>query len=161
MKKTSCPHTRSSDKAAALIIVLAFVVLLTGLAVAYMSRSTTDRALAQSSFHDTAADLLARSALDIVIGDFRQEIATGSTVTSTGMASPSPTAYYSPIPNANVLPQRSGNPAFAPPEYPNDPIPNLIRRSVRYGTSTLGSKYQGQRGPTPSRYWQNFEGESA
>jgi dCTP deaminase len=26
-----------------------------------------------------------------------------------------------------------------------------------YGSSTLGSKYQGQRGPTPSRYWQNFE----
>jgi dCTP deaminase len=26
-----------------------------------------------------------------------------------------------------------------------------------YGTSQLGSKYQGQRGPTPSRYWQNFQ----
>ena len=26
-----------------------------------------------------------------------------------------------------------------------------------YGTGELGSKYQGQRGPTPSRYWQNFE----
>jgi dCTP deaminase len=25
-----------------------------------------------------------------------------------------------------------------------------------YGTGTLGSKYQGQRGPTPSRYWKNF-----
>lgn len=25
-----------------------------------------------------------------------------------------------------------------------------------YGTGDLGSKYQGQRGPTPSRYWQNF-----
>ncbi len=25
-----------------------------------------------------------------------------------------------------------------------------------YGSSKLGSKYQGQRGPTPSRYWQNF-----
>ncbi|MGZ4339076.1 MAG: dCTP deaminase [Gaiellaceae bacterium] len=26
-----------------------------------------------------------------------------------------------------------------------------------YGSSQLGSKYQGQRGPTPSRYWQNFQ----
>jgi dCTP deaminase len=26
-----------------------------------------------------------------------------------------------------------------------------------YGTGALGSKYQGQRGPTPSRYWKNFE----
>ena len=25
-----------------------------------------------------------------------------------------------------------------------------------YGSSGLGSKYQGQRGPTPSRYWKNF-----
>jgi dCTP deaminase len=25
-----------------------------------------------------------------------------------------------------------------------------------YGAGTLGSKYQGQQGPTPSRYWQNF-----
>src|ERR687885_3069120 len=29
--------------------------------------------------------------------------------------------------------------------------------SAPYGSSGLGSKYQGQRGPTPSRYWQNFE----
>jgi dCTP deaminase len=28
-----------------------------------------------------------------------------------------------------------------------------------YGGSGLGSKYQGQRGPTPSRYWQNFTGD--
>jgi dCTP deaminase len=28
-----------------------------------------------------------------------------------------------------------------------------------YGTGSLGSKYQGQAGPTPSRYWKNFEVE--
>src|ERR1700746_444783 len=32
--------------------------------------------------------------------------------------------------------------------------------SAPYGSSTLGSKYQGQRGPTPSRYYKNFAGES-
>src|SRR6266705_6431053 len=26
-----------------------------------------------------------------------------------------------------------------------------------YGSDGLGSKYQGQRGPTPSRYWRNFQ----
>ncbi|HEY7004017.1 MAG TPA: dCTP deaminase [Gaiellaceae bacterium] len=26
-----------------------------------------------------------------------------------------------------------------------------------YGTAAIGSKYQGQAGPTPSRYWRNFE----
>jgi len=30
-----------------------------------------------------------------------------------------------------------------------------------YGADKLGSKYQGQQGPTPSRYWQNFEREPA
>jgi dCTP deaminase len=29
-----------------------------------------------------------------------------------------------------------------------------------YGTGVLGSKYQGQIGPTPSRYWKNFEAKS-
>src|SRR5204863_995836 len=29
-----------------------------------------------------------------------------------------------------------------------------------YGSGELGSKYQGQMGPTPSRYWQNFEREA-
>src|ERR1700742_4433846 len=28
-----------------------------------------------------------------------------------------------------------------------------------YGSGEIGSKYQGQRGPTPSRYWQNFAQE--
>jgi dCTP deaminase len=28
-----------------------------------------------------------------------------------------------------------------------------------YGSSAVGSKYQGQEGPTPSRYYENFEGE--
>jgi deoxycytidine triphosphate deaminase len=29
-----------------------------------------------------------------------------------------------------------------------------------YGSGEIGSKYQGQRGPTPSRYWQNFAKEA-
>jgi dCTP deaminase len=30
---------------------------------------------------------------------------------------------------------------------------------VPYGSTEVGSKYQGQRGPTPSRYWENFAGD--
>jgi dCTP deaminase len=30
-----------------------------------------------------------------------------------------------------------------------------------YGSETIGSKYKGQRGPTASRYWQNFQKENA
>src|SRR6266700_4560742 len=114
------------NKGAALIIVLAFVVLLTGLVLAYFSRASTDRQLAQSSFNDTDSYLLARSALDIVVGDFKQEIVNGST-----NIAPGGTPFYSPIPAANVLPMRSGNPPIPGGVETNDPIPNLIRRSVR------------------------------
>ena len=70
-------HSRDgASKGAALIIVLAFVVLATALGLAYFSRTTTDRQLAQSSYNDTSADLLARSALDITVSDLKQEIAT-------------------------------------------------------------------------------------
>jgi deoxycytidine triphosphate deaminase len=31
---------------------------------------------------------------------------------------------------------------------------------VPYGSAKVGSKYQGQRGPTPSRYWENFTDSS-
>src|SRR5438105_12049478 len=106
----------SRERAAALIIVLAFVVLLTGLAIAYFSRTTTDRPVAHSSFHQTKADQVAASGMDLVIGGLRQEI-TGP--------SPTPTPPYVPAPaaNATMLPVTFGNP---------DPtgIPNLVRRSV-------------------------------
>jgi hypothetical protein len=107
--------SRSSNKAAALIIVLAFVVLMAGLALAYFSRATTDRQLAHSSYNDTSADLLARSVLDVVVGDFQQEIVNGSTATSING-----TTIYIPTAAANVVPQRN-SPTL---------IPNLIRISV-------------------------------
>src|SRR5690348_12627779 len=92
--------SRSSNKAAALIIVLAFVVLVTGLALAYFSSTTVDRLLAHSSYNDTSADLLARSALDVVVGDFRQEIVNGSNPTVV-----SGTTIYVPSNAANMVPQ--------------------------------------------------------
>lgn len=96
-------HSRdAASKGAALMIVLALVVLLTGVALAYFSRTTTDRQLAQSSYNDTSADLLARSALDIVVGDFKQEIIDNPTVSRT-----------------NIQPTRYGDAS----------IPNLVRRS--------------------------------
>src|SRR5438105_2055102 len=107
----------SRERAAALIIVLAFVVLLTGLAIAYFSRTTTDRPVAHSSFHQSKADQVAASGMDLIIGGLRQEI-TGP--------SPTPTPPYLPANNANMRPIRSGNPSGLP-----DPIPNLVRRSVR------------------------------
>jgi Tfp pilus assembly protein PilX len=129
MNKTiTCPITMFRQRGAALIIVLAFVVLLTGLVVAYFTRATTDRQLSSASFNNTASDLLARSALDIVVSDFKQEIAND-------IAAGNPTS-------TNILPARSGNPTFVPAtgsNTPADPIPNLIRRSWSGDTNSRAS----------------------
>jgi hypothetical protein len=82
------------SKGAALMIVLAFVVLLTGLALTYFSRTTADRQLAQASYNDTSAAVLARSALDIVINDFKREIINNPTVSTTNIEP----ARYTPTP---------------------------------------------------------------
>ncbi|HEY4270793.1 MAG TPA: Ig domain-containing protein [Candidatus Udaeobacter sp.] len=117
MKKFLHSH-RGASKGAALIIVLAFVVLATAVSLAYFSRTTTDRQLAQSSYHDTSADLLARSALDITVSDLKQEIA----------AHPTPTAappYYI-------------QPARYPAGIPTD-NPNLVRYSSRNAAASRAS----------------------
>lgn len=90
---------------AALLIVLGFIVLVTAVVVAFFARTSADRQLAHSSFANTAADVLARSALEVIIGDFKQEITNG------GVPS-----------ELTIVPQRNGASAGAP---------NLIRCSVR------------------------------
>src|SRR5215475_8915571 len=112
---------RSPERGAALIIVLAFVVLFAGVGVAYLSRTTGDRQVAQSSFNQSNVDALVQSAVDNIIGDLRQEIANGSTA----VIEADGTTLYTPTVAANMVPQRSGNAAGAP---------NLIRRSVRADT---------------------------
>src|SRR5437764_15445213 len=71
-------------RGAALLIVLAFVVLLTGVSVAYLSRTTSDRQVAPGSFNQSKADQLVASAMDNIIGDLRQDIANGSPRTTYG-----------------------------------------------------------------------------
>src|SRR4029077_8399300 len=80
--------------------------LLTGLALAYFSHTASDRRLAQASFHDASAHLLAHTALDIIVSSLKREIAVAEVN----------------VTKANIQPQRSGDDAS---------IPNLIRRSVR------------------------------
>src|SRR3982751_2342368 len=88
------------QRGAALIIVLAFVVLLTGVGVAYLSRTTSDRQVAHSSFNQSNVDQLAQSAMDNIIGDLRQEIANGSTATVESDGS----TVYMPTAASNMVP---------------------------------------------------------
>lgn len=97
--------SKNTETGAALVIVLAFTVLITGLVIAYFTRTTSDRQLSRSSLANTAADALVRGALEIIVGDFRQEILNAGVPSST-----------------TIVPKRAGN---------SEDIPNLIRRSVR------------------------------
>jgi Tfp pilus assembly protein PilX len=112
-------HSSAREQAAALIIVLALAVLVTGLAVAYLSRTTSDRQVAHSSFHQSNVDQLAQSAMDNIIGDLRQEITDGST-TSTVTVNGNDLTIYTPTSAAYMVPQRNVNLAG---------VYNLIRRS--------------------------------
>ena len=100
---------QTSRRGAALVLVLALIVLLSGLLLAYLVRSGTDRQLAHASFQDTKSDLLARSALDLIVADLKREIADGSGINP-----------------ANIQPRRWGTPAPG-----GTPFSNLIRRSVQ------------------------------
>ena len=101
--RASCrpPAAYPHEAGVALVIVLAFIALLTGLIVAYFCRSMTSRQLANSSASQTKSAMLARSASDIVIAGLKQEIAAGS--------SPTPLVtypYYVPLAPANAVPVR-------------------------------------------------------
>src|SRR6266550_4669101 len=118
---------QSQQRGVALIIVLAFVVLLAGLTVAYLSQTTTDRQVAQTSFSEANADQIASSAVAIIVGDLRQEIVSGSSPAPSFGPSPTASPYYLYTPTSPnyMIPQRSGTPSSGVP------IPNLVRRSVR------------------------------
>ncbi len=126
----------------ALVIVLAFVVLLTGLIVAYFSRSITSRQLSNSSAGQAKASMLAQSASDIVISGLKKEIAGGSTVTAVGPTG-SQSNVYVPLAPANAVPVRFPTPAPSPTAAP-DLIPNLIRESI------TGDTLPGGTAPLPS-----------
>src|SRR5438552_11932556 len=110
----------ASENGAALLIVLAFVVLLTVLSVAFFSRAAVDRQVSFSSSNQTKADLLARGALAVTVGDLKQELAAGSSPT------PNPVngyTIYSPKVPATVIPALVGSSGAGGLE-------NLVKRSA-------------------------------
>ena len=64
---------------------------------------------------------MARSAVDLVVGDLKQEIVNGSTVSTVNGYT-----IYTPSSNANMVPMLSGTPSPAPTASSN-----MVRRSIR------------------------------
>jgi len=120
-------RTQPAEAGVALIVVLVLVVLVTGVVVAFFSRSSLNRQVSQGSVGQTKVDLLAAGALSVIVGDLRQEILAGSTVYTNSPGQ----NFYVPKNGFTVVPFRNGVPTAA-----TNPIPNLVSRSVRPGNTT-------------------------
>ncbi len=119
---------RRAESGVALVIVLAFVVLLTGLVIAFFSATLSERQSSDASANQTRANLLARDALDLVLTDLKDEIVAGSETPATSYGD---TKVYVPSDPATRVPARIG---VATPGS-NPPLANLVRRSARSGAA--------------------------
>ena len=111
----------SRRNGAALVLVLILVVLLTALAVAMFSRAISDRQSSYSSASQSKAELLARGAIAITVGDLQQELVAGST-----LATFSGVTMYSPKPSpspSTLIPALVGSTGTGGLE-------NLVKRSA-------------------------------
>ncbi len=144
---------KKHKQASALILVLFFVVLLTAVTVAFLSRSMVARQVSNSSVGETKATLLATTAGDIVIGDLRQEIVDGSTVTSMGTGTNlyTPKVAVSGGGKSTAIPAISGfTPVFsATTGLETDGLNNLVKRSSynAWFYSTVTNSNYAQNGP--------------
>ena len=113
---------RRSEGGAALVIVLAFVVLLTGLVLAFFANSLSNRKVAGSSASQTKVELFAQGAADTIISDLKQEIAAGSTANTitTGNVT---TTIYTPLAPTNAVPALVGSTG-------TNGLENLVKRSA-------------------------------
>ncbi|MEO0452553.1 MAG: hypothetical protein AAFY98_00265 [Verrucomicrobiota bacterium] len=110
MKFKDLRTSQSSRRGAALIIVLAMIVLLSGLILAFFSRSLLQMQISSSSSNQVKVDQFTQGALQQVIGDFIAEIQDPANNTD---QSPYPApnggrTIYIPRNPENAVPQLSG-----------------------------------------------------
>ena len=127
-------------RSAALVIILALLVLLTGVVAIFLSRALIEQKVSSSSANEARVDILARSAVDMITGDLRQEIATNTCSTisyATNSAGTFTNTLYYPLSPTNMVPQRVG---LATNSAGFDFAPNLVRRSLRSDTLPIPSR---------------------
>ncbi|MDR0533643.1 MAG: hypothetical protein LBH01_06790 [Verrucomicrobiales bacterium] len=117
-------HNQRKIQGSALVIVLAMVVLLTALIVAFFSQSLLEQRISQSSSSQTKVDLFAQGAMSSIVAEFRQEMADNSTPVTipTGLVS---TTVYTYSATAAV-PSRESVAGIV--NNPTD-LPNLVAMS--------------------------------
>jgi Tfp pilus assembly protein PilX len=111
-KKTIASNPPHRSRGSALLIVLAFLLLLTTLTVAFLSRATMERQMSNSSYSQNKTDLVAQGSIATIIADLQQEIVAGSNAGSPVLTG----GYYYPSSPLTVTP------ALAVPGYTSTTI---------------------------------------
>ena len=142
MKTFPLPPPRAGT---ALVLVLSFILLLSVLLTAFLSRAMLNRQIAYSSMGQFKADQVAQAGVNTFIGDLRQEIIAGSCqgTDPTGLQyTRNGVAIYVP-----TAPSASGVTTAAPARIGENPaLKTLLRRSVRSDQSGTPTAFPAQDG---------------
>ncbi|PTX96710.1 hypothetical protein DB345_05875 [Spartobacteria bacterium LR76] len=84
----------------ALVIAMAAIVLITVIVLAFFSRALLNRQVSFTSTNQIKSDMLARMAMDVVVGEIRQEIIDYSNPATNGV--------YRPLASSNMVPAQVG-----------------------------------------------------
>lgn len=109
-----------AERGIALVLVLALLALITVLIVGFFSRSINNRQISDNYSSEVKADALARGAVEQILGDFRSEIAAGSTTGTTQISGTNYLTYF-PVSPWSAVPARTGT--------GNPTLPNLVKIS--------------------------------
>jgi hypothetical protein len=119
-----------SRNGVALLLVLAFIVLLTILIVSFISFSRLNRMSTASYSQTIQAQEIAQGGIEDILNDFHQEIVAGSTLQNGGSTSYAP--VYIPTTNWTAQPARLGyNPAFYGADVTSINLPPTLVRVSR------------------------------
>lgn len=113
----------------ALLIVLAFLVLLSGVILAYFSRTLDQRRVSAMSATKTRASLLGESAIQLIIGDLLTEIEAGSDPDTLAAGNRTILArVMQPTMVSTAAPVRSVAPSIVPQRTASDAV-NVVKKS--------------------------------
>ncbi|MEZ0298305.1 MAG: hypothetical protein ACAI35_17790 [Candidatus Methylacidiphilales bacterium] len=108
----------ATKRGVAIVIVLLFIVLLSGIVLAFFIRSASQMKIAENSAEQVKVDMFARGMGEIIVGDLKREIVDGS---APAITFGDDSQLYVPTGSTNAIPQRVGTDAV---------LPNLVKRSA-------------------------------
>ena len=153
--KRSLVRSATHSRGSALLIVLAFLLLLTTLTVAFLSRATFERQLSNASFSQGKIDLAGQGAIAAIVGDLQQEIVAGSngngsTIVAGTTIPAVGTGFLYPNSPTTVIPALVV-PGYTPSTIVGTGIENLVKISKNGNAFYSGSNYNTTTYSAPSR----------